>query len=180
MALRPKLIVCDEPVSALDVSVQAQILNLLVDLREEFDLTYVFIAHDLSVVRHVSDRVAVMYLGEVVEQAPADDLYRTPRHPYSSALLAAAPVPDPDLADSRKKIVLAGDLPSPIHPPAGCRFSSRCPRQRPHCTVVAPTLEPCFGDPASHQSACYYPLADGETLSDGEAAHLGPIGTEKP
>jgi oligopeptide/dipeptide ABC transporter ATP-binding protein len=181
LALHPKLIVCDEPVSALDVSIQAQILNLLVDLREEFDLTYVFIAHDLSVVRHVSDRVAVMYLGEVVEQAPADDLYRAPRHPYSSALLSAAPVPDPDFADSRKQIVLVGDLPSPIHPPAGCRFSSRCPRQRPHCAVVAPMLEPCFGDPASHQSACYYPLADGESLSGGEAnAHLGPIGTEKP
>ena len=181
LALHPKLIVCDEPVSALDVSIQAQILNLLVDLREEFDLTYVFIAHDLSVVRHVSDRVAVMYLGEVVERAPVDDLYRVPRHPYSAALLAAAPIPDPDFADRRERIVLVGDLPSPIHPPAGCRFSSRCPRQRPECTSLAPVLEPRRGDPPSHETACYYPLADGETLVDGEAhARALPRGTEKP
>jgi oligopeptide/dipeptide ABC transporter ATP-binding protein len=164
LALRPKLIVCDEPVSALDVSIQAQILNLLIDLRDAFDLTYVFIAHDLSVVRHVSDRVEVMYLGEVVEEAPVDELYRAPRHPYSSALLAAAPVPDPDFADRREHIVLVGDQPSSIHPPIGCRFSSRCPRREEHCTVAEPVLEPRLGDALSHVTACYYPRADGETL----------------
>jgi len=122
-----------------------------------------------------------MYLSEVVERAPVDDLYRAPRHPYSAALLAAAPVPDPDFADRRERIVLVGDLPSPIHPPAGCRFSSRCPRCQPECMVLAPTLEPRRGDPPSHESACYYALADGETLAGGEAqAGAGPVGTEKP
>jgi oligopeptide/dipeptide ABC transporter ATP-binding protein len=170
LALRPKLIVCDEPVSALDVSIQAQILNLLVDLRDAFDLTYVFIAHDLSVVRHVSDRVEVMYLGQIVEHAPVDDLYQSPRHPYTTALLAAAPVPDPDLSDRRERIVLVGDLPSSIHPPVGCRFSSRCPRSRPDCTLIEPALEPRLGDPVSHETACHYPLADGESLVGHSAA----------
>jgi oligopeptide/dipeptide ABC transporter ATP-binding protein len=163
--LHPKLIVCDEPVSALDVSIQAQILNLLVDVKKEFDLTYVFIAHDLSVVRHVSDRVAVMYLGEVVELAEVDDLYGTARHPYTAALLAAAPVPDPDFADGREHIVLIGDLPSPIHPPSGCRFSSRCPKRQEDCAALSPTLEARLGDDRSHLSACLHPLIDGETLS---------------
>jgi oligopeptide/dipeptide ABC transporter ATP-binding protein len=164
LALRPKLIVCDEPVSALDVSIQAQILNLLTDLQDEFNLTYVFIAHDLSVVRQVSDRVAVMYLGQVVEQAPVDELYRVARHPYSAALLAAAPVPDPDFVDRRDRIVLVGDQPSPIRPPEGCRFGSRCPRARAECHAVPPPLAPCLGDAADHLTACYYPLHDGEPL----------------
>jgi len=164
LAVEPSLIVCDEPVSALDVSIQAQILNLLTDLQDEFNLTYVFIAHDLSVVRQVSDRVAVMYLGQVVEQAPVDELYRVARHPYSAALLAAAPVPDPDFVDRRDRIVLVGDQPSPIRPPEGCRFGSRCPRARAECHAVPPPLAPCLGDAADHLTACYYPLHDGEPL----------------
>ena len=176
LALRPKLIICDEPVSALDVSIQAQILNLLVDLQVEFKLTYVFIAHDLSVVRNVSNRIAVMYLGKVLEQAAADDFYRAPRHPYSAALLSAATVPDPDFSDRRERIVLVGDLPSPIHPPAGCRFSSRCPRVRPDCSAAVPALESRFGDPPSHTTACFYPLADGEVLTRTETAGIeGPL-----
>jgi oligopeptide/dipeptide ABC transporter ATP-binding protein len=153
LAFRPKLIVCDEPVSALDVSVQAQILNLLKQLQREFDLTYVFIAHDLDVVRHISDNVAVMYLGKLVETAPGPALYEHPRHPYTGALLSAVPIPNPDVARARQPIVLEGDVPSPINPPSGCRFH---PRFQPgHCDVDEPQLEPKDG---GNKAACHYPL----------------------
>jgi len=170
LALRPKLIVCDEPVSALDVSIQAQILNLLEDLQEEFNLTYLFIAHDLSVVKHVSDRVAVMYLGKIVEMASGDTLYMNPKHPYSGALLSAVPIADPDLAAQRKRIILEGDVPSPIDPPSGCRFHPRCPQSRamslaqglgdqphPRCTEEEPELTPQH---PGQVAACHFPLPD--------------------
>jgi peptide/nickel transport system ATP-binding protein len=157
LAINPKLIVCDEPVSALDVSVQAQILNLLKDLQTEFNLTYVFIAHDLNVVRHISDRVMVMYLGHVVEIASRDHLYTEPKHPYSGALLSAVPIPDPALGRQRKRIVLEGDVPNPINPPSGCWFHPRCPRfQEGHCDVQTPELLPRGG--SGHLAACHYPL----------------------
>ncbi len=165
LALKPKLIVCDEPVSALDVSIQAQVINLLITLQEELGLTYVFISHDLSVVRHVSDRIAVMYLGRIVETAPADRIFDTTRHPYTRALLSALPPADPDSADSRERIVLAGDIPSPVDPPSGCRFHPRCPKARPDCVEVVPPLEPVLGDPADHRSACLHPLEVGEDLA---------------
>jgi oligopeptide/dipeptide ABC transporter ATP-binding protein len=156
LAISPKLIVCDEPVSALDVSVQAQILNLLKDLQQEFGLTYLFIAHDLNVVRHISDRIMVMYLGHAVEIAARDQLYAEPKHPYTGALLSAVPIPNPELGRERKGIVLEGDVPSPINPPSACWFHPRCPRfHEGHCDVETPPLYP-MGD--GHYAACHYPL----------------------
>jgi oligopeptide transport system ATP-binding protein len=163
LALRPKLIVADEPVSALDVSIQSQMLNLLDDLQNDFQLTYIFIAHDLGVVRHVSDRIAVMYLGKLVELSPAEELYDRPIMPYTEALLSAVPIPDPDLSDARERIVLQGDVPSPINPPSGCRFHPRCRYMTDICQQVEPPLTD-YGN--GHLAACHHPLnVDKETLA---------------
>jgi len=153
LALNPRLIVADEPVSALDVSIQAQVVNLLDDLQDEFSLTYVFIAHDLGVIRHVSDRIAVMYLGKIVELSPAEELYTRPIHPYTEALLSAVPIPDPDA--QRERIVLEGDVPSPISPPTGCRFHPRCRYATEICSLEEPPLVPHGG---GHLAACHHPL----------------------
>ena len=168
LALRPKLIIADEPVSALDVSIQSQMLNLLEDLQNEFQLTYIFIAHDLGVVRHVSDRIAVMYLGKIVELSPAEELYTRPIMPYTEALLSAVPIPDPDLAEKRERIVLEGDVPSPINPPSGCRFHPRCR----YATDVCKQLEPPLVDYGNgHLAACHHPLnVDEATLQRVEVA----------
>jgi oligopeptide transport system ATP-binding protein len=172
LALRPKLIVADEPVSALDVSIQSQILNLLKDLQSEFDLTYIFIAHDLGVVRHVSDRIAVMYLGKLVELSPAEELYSRPIMPYTEALLSAVPIPDPDLAERRERIVLVGDVPSPINPPSGCRFHPRCR----YMTEVCREVEPPLTDYDGHLAACHHPLnVSTEEALRAEAAANTPV-----
>jgi oligopeptide transport system ATP-binding protein len=156
LALHPKLIIADEPVSALDVSIRAQVINLLDDLQDNLSLTYIFIAHDLGVVRHVSDRIAVMYLGKIVEISPAEELYQQPIHPYTEALLSAVPIPDPDLSDQREHIVLEGDVPSPISPPPGCRFHPRCRYATDICSREEPALLPHGG--SGHLAACHHPL----------------------
>jgi oligopeptide transport system ATP-binding protein len=152
LALNPEFIICDEPISALDVSIQAQIINLLEDLQEEFNLTYLFIAHDLSVVRHISDRIAVMYLGKIVELTTRAELYDDPRHPYTQALLSAVPIPDPVVEEQRKRVILEGDVPSPANPPVGCNFSTRCPVVMDICREQ----EPEFKETTSgHWAACF-------------------------
>ena len=176
LALQPKLIVCDEPVSALDVSIQAQVLNLLEDLQDEFKLTYIFISHDLGVVRHISDRIAVMYLGKIVELAPADELYDKPKHPYTAALLSAVPKGEGD-ARVTDRIVLTGDVPSPVNPPSGCPFHPRCPKARIVAGKEGEVPENCRNEMPplgevlpKHRAACWYPVEQGESLH--RAAHV--------
>ncbi|HEY7332777.1 MAG TPA: oligopeptide/dipeptide ABC transporter ATP-binding protein [Candidatus Limnocylindria bacterium] len=173
LAVEPEFIVCDEPISALDVSIQAQVLNLLVELREQFGLTYLFIAHDLSVVRHISDRVGVMYLGKLVELGPPSAIYEAPAHPYTRALLSAVPIPDPRAERARKRVILTGDVPSPANPPSGCRFHTRCwlyeKLGRPeNCRTEDPELRIVQPD---HRAACHY--AEDALQSDVGVAHMG-------
>jgi oligopeptide/dipeptide ABC transporter ATP-binding protein len=180
LAVDPKLILLDEPVSALDVSIQAQVINLLDELQDEFGLSYIFVAHDLSVVRHVSDRIAVMYLGKLMELSPADELYFKPIHPYTSALLAAIPIPDPNENRARERPVVGGEPPSPINPPSGCRFHTRCPRATDICSRVEPQLTEYAG---GHAAACHNPQnVTGDEIRAARRSELSPLaaGEEAP
>jgi peptide/nickel transport system ATP-binding protein len=176
LVMRPRLLILDEPVAALDVSIQAQIVNLLEDLQNELDLAYVFIAHNLSVVRHISDRVAVMYLGRIVEESPKETLYKNPVHPYTQSLLSAAPVPDPAVRRDRRRIVLQGEIPNPADPPSGCTFHTRCFRATELCSQTAPAFEPYLDTPT--RVACHHagPLTDlvGAHEADRERLAVDP------
>src|SRR3712207_4937079 len=180
MILNPDLVIADEPVSALDVSVQAQVINLLDRLQEMLGLTYVVIAHDLAVVRHISDTIGVMYLGTLVEEAPSDGLYEQPLHPYTIALMSAIPIPDPVVEDHRERILLRGDLPSPARPPKGCRFHTRCPYRQPtRCDTEPPALRQIDGQPADRKVACHYAeeILTGEITVRDPSLVIEPVAT---